>query len=718
MVAGRVPPAVINDSKPMPHFTNRSTIAPLAARAATLVSTLATTLAALLLAQPLWAERRTEGAVLYDGVPAASEELRAALSQYRVSSESRLLGWLANGELLVATRFDQGEQVERLRAPGEVQLALSHAGGALRSAATQPYHSQLLAYLADDSERGAPALYVQDAGGSSEHQLLPASNQPGAALFAHDGQRLAFSAQLAGNANADIYVADAAGSTPPHQLLSGAGERWQVLGWTRSDRALLVLRSSAGAPGTNSASAGSAGSTGSEADMPSVTGDELWLIEVDSGAARRVDDPTAPGGAAARNSVRARSSAGTKPASHIIQARLANDDRGVYFLSDRDSDYMRLRYADLFGDALRDVGPAISHDIEQFDLSADGRYLAYGWNDNGYSRVSIIERPQSESALLQETRVPGLPVGVVHDLQFARQGPRLAIDLGGSAAVRDVYVYEPGSASAVRWTRSSLGAARVGALVMPQTLRFPTWDRPEGQPRQLIAQLYRPADGAKHPVLIMLAGRNRQARAQLDMFVQYLVTQLHLVVMVPDLRGASGHGRGFAALARSPTRSGESLDLGALLAWIGAQNDLRRERVALMGTGDGGELALAALGIYSDRLCAAISVDGVAGAQQLVAVRQPVLLLRGLGDPPLGAAAAEQLLWRLRSNAVEAWFVAPRETLGRLDSGAARLAAQQVMVQFLDRNLNGPAAPATATPAAPAVAPQDTAAPAATPSAQ
>ncbi len=715
MVAGRVPPAVINDSKPMHHFTNRS------------ASALATAFAALLVAQPLWAERRSEGTLLYDGVPAGSEELRAALSQYRVSSESRLLGWLANGELLVATRFDQGEQVERLRAPGEVQLALSHAGGALRGAATQPYHSQLLAYLADDSERGAPALYVQDVGGSSEHQLLPASNQPGAALFAHDGQRLAFSAQLAGNANAGIYVADAAGGAPPHQLQSGTGERWQVLGWTRSDRALLVLRSSAGAASSDAASSASTGadsaiggsangsSAGGDAALPAVTGDELWLIEVASGAARRIDDPTAPGGAAARNSARTRPSSGSKPVSHIIQARLANDDRGVYFLSDRDSDYMRLRYADLFGDAPRDVGPAISHDIEQFDLSADGRYLAYGWNDNGYSRVSIIERPQSESALLQETRVPGLPVGVVHDLQFARQGPRLAIDLGGSAALRDVYVYEPGTASAVRWTRSSLGAAHVSALVMPQTLRFPTWDRPEGQPRQLTAQLYRPADGARHPVLIMLAGRNAQARAQLDMFVQYLVTQLHLVVIVPDLRGASGHGRSFAALGRSPTRSGESLDLGALLAWIGAQNDLLRERVALMGTGDGGELALAALGIYSDRLCAAISVDGVAGAQQLLAVRQPVLLLRGLGDPPLAAAAAEQLLWRLRSNAIEAWFVAPRETLGRIDSGEARLAAQQVMVQFLDKNLNGPAAPAKTTPAA-AAAPAP--APPATPSAQ
>ena len=62
-----------------------------------------------LAAAPVPAERRVEGTVLYDGVPAGDATLRAALLQFRVTSESRLLGWLANGELLVATRLDEGE---------------------------------------------------------------------------------------------------------------------------------------------------------------------------------------------------------------------------------------------------------------------------------------------------------------------------------------------------------------------------------------------------------------------------------------------------------------------------------------------------------------------------------------------------------------------------------------------------------------------------------
>jgi len=627
---------------------------------------------------PLQAERRIEGTLLYDGVPAGDATLRAALLQYRVTRESRLLGWLANGELLVATRVDEGEQLERLRAPDTLQATTSHAGATLLDAATQPFHSQLLAYLANDAEHVDAALYVQDIAGDNEQQLVGASAQPGAARFAHDGQRLAFTATLPGSANAGVYIAALAGAAEPRRLLSGEGEGWQVLGWTRSDSAVLVRRTP---------------------PAPLGAGAELWLVDVDTGVPRRVDAPAAASRPGKPAAPRARAPADWQ----ITQARLAHDDRGVYFLSDRDSDTMRLRYVDFYGGATPELGSVVSHDIEQFDLSSDGRYLAYAWNDHGYSRVTIIDRP-----LGREITVANLPVGVVHALRFANQGTRLAIDLTGSSAVRDVYVYDLADASATRWTGSTLSSADSGAaattraLIAPQTLRFRTWDRPDGAPRLLSALVYKPTDAQRHAVLIMLPGRGHQARAQLDLFVQYLVTQLRITVIEPDLRGASGYGRSFASLARTAERSGEALDLGALLAWIGAQSDLQRQQVVLLGTGDGGELALTALGLYGDRLRAAISVDGVAGVAQLTALRQPVLLLRGLENPPLSAAAAEQLLWRLRSNAVESWFMAPREAQGTLASGEAQLAAQQTIVQFLLQVLAAPpagtVAPTSSTP--------------------
>jgi dipeptidyl aminopeptidase/acylaminoacyl peptidase len=260
-----------------------------------------------------------------------------------------------------------------------------------------------------------------------------------------------------------------------------------------------------------------------------------------------------------------------------------------------------------------------------------------------------------------------MPPGAVTALRFDRAGTRLAFDLAGSAAPRDVYVCELSSRNCLRATGSRLGDYGTARLVAPLIVRFPTWDRPSGSGGALTALLYRPRTPGPHPVLIMLSGDGTSPSAQFDPFVQYCVNELNVAVVAPD------------------ARDGEAgvLDLGAQLAWLGAQPDMRRDRVMVLGHGAGGTLALAGLGLYGDRLRAAVSVDGVASAAQIGPIRRPVLLVRGLSRPPMDAGSAEQLLWRLRSAKVNSWFVAPRDRRDSLASEAEQLAAQRVIAEFI-----------------------------------
>jgi pimeloyl-ACP methyl ester carboxylesterase len=103
----------------------------------------------------------------------------------------------------------------------------------------------------------------------------------------------------------------------------------------------------------------------------------------------------------------------------------------------------------------------------------------------------------------------------------------------------------------------------------------------------------------------------------------------------------------------------------------------------VQGRGSGGTLALTALGLYGDRLRGAVDIDGPASIAQLVSLRAPVLLVRGLQRNALDAGAAEQLLWRLRGAGVESWFVAPRDLGGSLSGEEGQAAAQRVIAQFL-----------------------------------
>jgi len=586
------------------------------------------------------AARRVDGALLYDGVAASEASRVVRIQALRAARAARLLGWAADGQLLIATRSAEGEQLERLRAPGIVAAAISHAGAMLEAVATPPFHGEHLAYLAGDAVHDGAALYVQGSSGADERLIMPATARPGGPVFAHDGQHLAFTGN-AGATSRAVFIADTAG-LGLRQLWTGAARTLQVLGWTHSDHALLVRRN---VDGEN---------------------DELLLIELDTGAARRVDD----------------SAARPTAAGHITEAQLAADDRGVYLIAADGASFARLRYADLFGAPARELAPVTGHELEHLAVSADGR-VACSWNENGYTRVGVLD--PSGTRL---TPVQGLPVGVVQSLQFSPTGARLAIDVAASTAAREVYVQDLQDNTLVRWSRGELGALGGGAPIAAQTVHFPTWDRVDGRARQLAALLLRPREAGPHGVLVVLPGRGRQARPQFDGWLQYCVRELNLVVIEPDLRGASGYGREFAALdGVIAESSGAALDLGALLAWIGVQPDMRRERVALLGRRDGGSLALMALGLYGERLRTAIAIDAPAPAVPLTAIRQRVLLVRGLEEPALDTPAAEQLLWRLRSAGVDTGLVAPAAIDGTLRSGELSAAAEASMAQFLASTL-------------------------------
>ncbi len=584
-----------------------------------------------LLCAPLQAGRLVQDGLLEDGVPPADAQLGAALARYASGSGTRLLDWTGDGALLVAVREGGGDQLQRVGGDPPQPRTLGAAGGLMRAAAVQSFHDDWVASLS-----GTPGPAVTDGAELSIHslgdgavkRLVEATALPGAPAWAHDDQRLAFSASLRDPQHQDLYTLDTSAAAGPRLVASGDGGDWQVLAWTTADHSLLVRHR-----------------------MPG-HGDELLLVDVDTGAARRVDA----------------TSAGAADDARITEARLTPDDRGVWFIADRGTERGGLQYADLYGNAAPQLPPDAGRAIGHFDLSANGRLLAYSWNESGYDRIALYDRETSRQSTLAN-----LPPGAVGALRFDRAATRLAIELAPSVAPRDVYVYDLVNASAARWSASRIGDINAAQLVAPQTVRFPTWDRPDGNARTLNALFYRPRGAGPHPVLLMLGGADGGPHAQLDPFVQYCVNELGLAVVQPALRqGEAG-----------------TLDLGALLAWLGVQPDLRRDRVIMLGRGEGGTLALAGLGLYGERLRAAISIDGAATAAQLALVRQPVLLLRGLEQPALDATSAEQMLWRLRSAKVESWFVAPPDRRVALSTAAEQAAAWRVIAQFLAAQARG-----------------------------
>jgi len=62
-------------------------------------------------------QRREHGNLIFEGIPPADPALATRLARYQQSRGATFLDWLADGSLLVSTRFGDTEQVHRVSAP-------------------------------------------------------------------------------------------------------------------------------------------------------------------------------------------------------------------------------------------------------------------------------------------------------------------------------------------------------------------------------------------------------------------------------------------------------------------------------------------------------------------------------------------------------------------------------------------------------------------------
>ena len=356
--------------------------------------------------------------------------------------------------------------------------------------------------------------------------------------------------------------------------------------------------------------------------------------------------------------------------------------------------FQRLCYTDFAGHEWHELSTDASHDVERFDRSIDGRYLAYVVNDSGSSRLMLIDQQRK-----LDLTIAALPAGLISSLKFDPSGQRLALTIETVHSPRDVYVLEPETQALTRWTQSELGLLDPASFIAPQVLRFPTWDRVDGQRRELTALVYRaPAEVASEPhvdagprpvLLVLCGGGGGQCRPGFEPFLQYLIHQLGVVVVAPNVRGSTGFGRALAEAGQGALRDDALRDIGSLLVWIDLQRDLDRNRVAVLGEGYGAYLALQSLADYGDRLRGGIAAFPplLAGLANRSAIRRPLLLVQGLNNPAAPAYEMEQLRSRLRVDGVEVQYLAAADEAAgfarKSDRDAYREAAASFLAQLL-----------------------------------
>jgi dipeptidyl aminopeptidase/acylaminoacyl peptidase len=611
---------------------------------------------------------RIDGTLVFDGIPRPDPTLEREVRRYEQWRQARFLDWLPDGSMLIASRFGREEQVHRLASPLGMREQLTFGGGPV-TAARAPASGARFVFVRDSD--GFPELYDYQSPGSI-HALTRGHYLHGSPLWAHDGKRIAFFGTDRNGVSYDIYVADIAAGTEPRLVVAGATGTWRPLDWSADDRQLLLLNSL------------------------SPEESQLDVAEVATGALTPV----------------------AVPAARITAARFAPDGVGFYLISNAQSDFEQLLYYNPITKVTRRVSADIPWDVEEFAVSAGGHYVAYVMNEDGESRLAVLDTLRNLTFT-----PPGLAVGRIENIRFDDSGEKLAFSYESARSPRDVYVYDVAQGIVTRWTQSELGPLDRASLARAQLIHFPTWDRFGLHRRLLSAYVYLPRGPSPCPVLIALPGDRQlysEFRPGWNPFIQFVVNDLGYAVIAPNVRGSSGYGKAFRALDGGKLRDDAVRDVGALLVWIGLQPGLDSHRVAIMGHSYGGFLALASLAIYGDHLAGAIDVAGIANLVDFVGhspaaeraqriaefgdvqdadmraflddispldnvarIHRPVLVVQGLDAPGSRAADSQQLVWRLRSEGNQAWYLSATDAGNDFTTPADRRAYLETAAQFL-----------------------------------
>jgi len=310
--------------------------------------------------------------------------------------------------------------------------------------------------------------------------------------------------------------------------------------------------------------------------------------------------------------------------------------------------------------------------------------------------------------------VSGLPTGgVIADLHA--RADAIAFTYSDATHPRDVYRYGLRARMAVRMTTAD-GAIDPSALVAPRRIDVRAADGVA-----IATWLYRPAGARRVPVVIDLhGGPEDQWRPRYQPFEQFLVGRGYAIVQ-PDVRGSTGHGRGFASLDDGTRRPGVLADVRAVLDWVAAQPDLDPTRVVVMGTSYGGFLALATATAMPERVAGAIDLAGMvdlaaflagtaayrrderraeygderdpavravldqlSAAKHVAALRRPVLVAHGRLDPRVPVVDVERYVRDARAAGVTVWSMIADDEGHGFAKSENRGAFEVLAAQFLD----------------------------------
>ncbi len=175
-------------------------------------------------------------------------------------------------------------------------------------------------------------------------------SQNGNLLWNNSKNKIAYTSTQRNGADRDIWTIDPASPDSNKLLVELKGGGWYIGDWSPDDAKLLII------------------------EMISINFSRLYLVDVASGTKTLLTEDKAD-------------------VAHP-SASFAPDGKGIYFTTDAYGEFQQLCYRKLDNDSVEVLTRTIPWDIEGFEVSSDGKFIALTANEAGQSQLYILHTDQ------------------------------------------------------------------------------------------------------------------------------------------------------------------------------------------------------------------------------------------------------------------------------------------------------------------------------------
>jgi dipeptidyl aminopeptidase/acylaminoacyl peptidase len=588
--------------------------------------------------------------LVVEGVPTIPASLAETAGRYGAYRSATIADWHpTERKILISTRFAETPQLHLVSAPGGERHQLTFFLDAVRSGHFHPNGGDYIVFPKDIGGGEWYQLYRYDVATGNITLLTDGKSRNSLGPWSSKGDQIAYTSTRRTGKDADLWVINPAEPKSDRLLTKLEGGGWEPLDWSPDDKKLLLM------------------------EELSVNESYLWLVD------RATGEKTALTPRDVKEKV------------SYFQAKFSKDGKGLYVTTDKNAEFHRLAYMDLATKQHDYLTSEIPWDVVNFDLSHDGKRIAFVTNENGLRVLRAFRTDRK--LILREPR--GLPTGVIQDLLWRGNGPELAFSVTNAQEPGDVYSLNVDTGNLERWTDSETA---VPTKDFPQA-ELVKWKSFDG--KEITGFLYRPPAKftGKRPVLVVIHGGPEGQSQPIFLGRQnYLLNELGIALIYPNVRGSTGYGKTFTLLDNGFLREGTYKDINALFDWIGTQPELDADRIGVTGGSYGGHMTLAISTFYSDRIRCAVDVVGmsnlvtflehtegyrrdlrrveygderdpkmreflerIAPMNNIERIKKPMLVVAGKNDPRVPVTESEQIVAALKKEQTPVWYIMAKD---------------------------------------------------------